>query len=177
MNVTARSARLTDTLVFGIVGALFATWAVRIPAISSSLGLSSGDIALAMAGLACGSLVGLPLSGVLVSRIGSRQVIRIGLCVYCVALPLVALSGSLAMLVALVFLFGFGKGLIDVAANTQGVRIETAYGTDHGEHSCDIQRGRLGRFGTRSGRCWHRILRRSTLHDDQCRAAYRWTRG
>jgi hypothetical protein len=30
-------------------------------------------------------------------------------------------------LVGVVFLFGFGKGLIDVAANTQGVLIETAY--------------------------------------------------
>lgn len=127
MNVTARSARLSDTLVFGIVGALFATWAVRIPAISSSLGLSSGDIALALAGLACGSLIGLPLSGVLVSRFGSRRVIQVGLCIYCVALPLVALGSSLVTLVALVFVFGFGKGLIDVAANTQGVRVESAY--------------------------------------------------
>lgn len=127
MNGKARRARFSDTLVFGIVGVLFATWAVRIPAISSALELSSGDIALALAGLACGSLVGLPLSGMLVSRFGSRRVIRVGLCVYCVALPLVALTGGLVTLVGLVFLFGFGKGLIDVAANTQGVRIETTY--------------------------------------------------
>jgi hypothetical protein len=72
MNRIARRARVSDTLVFGIVGALFATWAVRIPAISSALGLSAGDVALALAGLACGSLVGLPLSGILVSRLGSR---------------------------------------------------------------------------------------------------------
>jgi MFS family permease len=127
MNEIARRARLTDTLVFGIVGALFATWAVRIPAIRSSLGLSAGEIALALVGLACGSLVGLPLSGVLVSRYGSRRLIRVGLCVYCGALVLVALSSSLVALIAFVFVFGFGKGLIDVAANTQGVRIETAY--------------------------------------------------
>lgn len=127
MNKTIQRARLSDTLVFGIVGALFATWAVRIPAISASLGLSHGDIALALAGLAGGSLVGLPLSGVLVSRFGSRRVIRVGLCVYCVALPLVGLSGSLSTLIGMVILFGFGKGLIDVAANTQGVRIEAAY--------------------------------------------------
>ncbi|WP_266082031.1 MFS transporter [Haladaptatus caseinilyticus] len=127
MSTTARRARFTDTLVFGILGVLFGTWAVRIPAISATLDLSSGDIAVALVGLACGSLVGLPLSGILVSRFGSRNVIRAGLCIYCLSLPLVALSSGLAMLVGLLFLFGFGKGLIDVAANTQGVRIETAY--------------------------------------------------
>jgi MFS family permease len=127
MNEIARRARLTDTLVFGIVGALFATWAVRIPAIRSLLGLSAGEISLALVSLACGSLVGLPLSGVLVSRYGSQRLIRVGLCVYCGALALVTLSSSLAALIVSVFVFGFGKGLIDVAANTQGVRIETAY--------------------------------------------------
>lgn len=127
MNGTIRRARLADTLVFGILGALFATWAVRIPAVSSSLGLSSGDIALALASLACGSLVGLPLSGALVSRYGSRQIIRIGVCTYCLALPLAGFSSSFVELVATISLFGLGKGLIDVAANTQGVRIETAY--------------------------------------------------
>ena len=127
MNGTARRARISDTFVFGIVGALFATWAVRIPAISSALGLSAGGITLALVGLACGSLVGLPLSGMLVSRFGSRRVIRVGLCVYCVALPLVALTGGLVALVGMLFLFGFGKGMLDVGGNTQGVRIETAY--------------------------------------------------
>lgn len=127
MNGVARHARVADGLVFGILGAVFATWAVRIPAIRTSLGLSSGEIGLALLGLACGSIAGLTSSGALVSRYGGQRVIRVGLCVYCLMLPAVALSGGFAELVATLVVFGFGKGLTDVAANAQGVRIEHAY--------------------------------------------------
>lgn len=125
--MNARRARVADGLVFGILGAVFATWAVRIPAIRGSLGLSSGDIGLALLGLACGSIAGLATSGALVSRYGGRRVIRLGLCVYCLTLPAIALSGAFGVLVAILVVFGFGKGLVDVAANAQGVRIERAY--------------------------------------------------
>ncbi|AHF99568.1 major facilitator transporter [Halostagnicola larsenii XH-48] len=120
-------ARVADSLAFGIVGVLFATWAVRIPAVSASLGLSEGDIALALLGLALGSIGGLATSGVLVSARGGRTVIRAGLIVYCLALPLAAFANGLWTLVGLLVVFGFGKGLVDVAANAQGVRIERGY--------------------------------------------------
>lgn len=125
--MNARRARVADGLVFGILGAVFATWAVRIPAVRGSLGLSSGDIGVALLGLACGSIAGLATSGALVSRYGGRRVIRVGLCVYCLTLPAIALSDAFGVLVAILVVFGFGKGLVDVAANAQGVRIERAY--------------------------------------------------
>ncbi|ESP89669.1 MFS transporter [Candidatus Halobonum tyrrellensis] len=123
----ARRARVADSAVFAIVGTAFATWAVRIPAVEESLGLSSGDIGVALVGLAVGSVVGLLTSGALVSRYGGRTVIRAGLVLYCLVLPVVALAGGLVGLVAALVAFGFGKGLVDVAANAQGVRVESAY--------------------------------------------------
>lgn len=125
--MNARRARVADALVFAILGAVFATWAVRIPAIRASLGLSSGDIGLALLGLACGSIAGLATSGALVSRYGGQRVIRVGLSVYCLTLPAIALSGEFGVLIGILVIFGFGKGLIDVAANAQGVRIERSY--------------------------------------------------
>lgn len=122
-----RQARLGNSVVFGILGAIFATWAVRIPAVSSSLALSEGDIGLALLGLATGSIVGLVMSGVLVSHYGGRRVIRAGLCVYSVTLLCIAFADGLWALIGVVFVFGFGKGIIDVAANAQGVRIEQSY--------------------------------------------------
>lgn len=122
-----RRARLGDSVIFGVEGAAFATWAVRIPAVSGSIGLSSGDIGLALLGLAVGSILGLLTSGVLVSRYGGRRVIQGGLFVYCLSLPVVGLAGGLGNLIGVLVVFGFGKGLVDVAANAQGVRIERGY--------------------------------------------------
>lgn len=127
MSDTPRRARFADSVVFGILGAMFATWAVRIPAVSRSLALSEGDIGIALLGLAIGSVIGLMTSGVLVSRYGGQRVIRVGLGIYSLALLFVAFANGLFMLVGVIVLFGFGKGVIDVAANAQGVRIEQSY--------------------------------------------------
>ncbi|WP_275040048.1 MFS transporter [Natrialba asiatica] len=122
-----RRARLANSIIFGILGAVFATWAVRIPAVSSALSLSEGDIGIALLGLAIGSIIGLITSGILVSHYGGQHVIRGGLAVYSLTLVVIALADGLAMLVGVLIVFGFGKGLIDVAANAQGVRIEQSY--------------------------------------------------
>lgn len=124
---TPRGARLGNLIIFGILGAVFGTWAVRIPAVSNSLTLSEGDIGIALLGLAAGSILGLVMSGFLVSRYGGQRVIRVGLCVYSITLLCIALATGLTTLVGVVFVFGFGKGMIDVAANAQGVRIEQSY--------------------------------------------------
>lgn len=127
MSGTPRRARLADSIIFGILGAMFATWAVRIPAVSGSLSLSEGEIGVALLGLAVGSILGLLLSGFLVSHYGGRVVIRVGLCVYSLALLCIALANGFFTLIGVVLVFGFGKGIIDVAANAQGVRIEQSY--------------------------------------------------
>ncbi|QLC35173.1 MFS transporter (plasmid) [Halarchaeum sp. CBA1220] len=122
-----RRARLADATVFLVLGAAFGTWAVRIPAIQRALSLTEGAVGLALLGLAAGSIVGLVASGVLVGRVGARRLIRVGLVVYCLALPALAHAGGLTALVGGLAVFGAGKGLMDTAANTQGLRVERAY--------------------------------------------------
>jgi MFS family permease len=120
-------ARIADGTMFAIIGIVFGTWAVRIPAIGNTLGLSAGTISLALLALAAGSIAGLITSGVLVSRLGGRRVVRVGLIVYCLSLPVIGLAGGLVSLIGVLVVFGFGKGLMDVASNAQGVRIERSY--------------------------------------------------
>lgn len=127
ISETPRRARIADSIVFGVLGIVFATWAVRIPAVRSKIGASSGDIGLALLGLACGSIVGLVAGGWLVSHHGGRRVIRIGLPVYCLSLLSITLANRLDVLVTTLVVFGVGKGLTDVAANAQGMRIEHGY--------------------------------------------------
>ncbi|NUB91643.1 MFS transporter [Haloterrigena sp. SYSU A121-1] len=124
---TVRTARVANGIAFVILGAIFATWAVRIPAIETLLRLSKADIGIALLGLAVGSVLGLIASGVLVARYGAKAVVRLAIVTYCLLLPVIPLSGGLYSLLAVLAGFGFGKGLLDVAANTQALHIERVY--------------------------------------------------
>ncbi|MGQ3413632.1 MFS transporter [Natrinema sp. LN54] len=126
-SVDPGDARIANSIEFGILGAIFATWAVRIPAVSASLNLSEGDVAIALLALATGSIIGLMTSGVLVSKYGGRTVIQDGLTVYCLTLLFVGFANNFTTLIIFLLIFGFGKGLIDVAGNSQGIRIEQNY--------------------------------------------------
>ncbi len=113
---------------FFLSGLGFGSWAVRIPAVQEKLGLSEGLLGAALLGLAAGSLVSMPLAGGLISRLGSRPVVGATALAFFLALPLLALSPSLALLVvALVFAGGSG-GSLDVSMNAQAVAVEKGLG-------------------------------------------------
>jgi MFS family permease len=65
-------------VIFFMTGWVYAAWATRIPSIKDELGLSDGALALAILGLEAGAIVGLPLGGALVARVGSRRALRLG---------------------------------------------------------------------------------------------------
>jgi hypothetical protein len=86
--------------VFFATGFVVAAWATRIPAIQQRLSLSPGSFAVAVLGLEGGALIGLPVGGALVARVGSRRSLRLAFAVYPSALPAVALAPGAGWLVA-----------------------------------------------------------------------------
>ncbi|MFD8969348.1 MFS transporter [Streptomyces sp. NPDC059568] len=120
--------RVAVSAVFFITGAAFAAWASRVPAIQERLGLSEGQLAVALVGLSGGAFLGLPLVGGLVARYGSRPVLLTGMAVYLAGLTGLAFAPSLPMLTVTLALFACGNTAVDVAMNTQGVLVERAYG-------------------------------------------------
>ncbi|WP_395105870.1 MFS transporter [Actinomadura sp. SCN-SB] len=121
-----RSVRASVGAVFFANGAAFSTWAARVPAVRDGLGLSPGDLSVALTGLAVGAVVGLPLAGALVARFGSRRVLA-GAVLYLGALPLVAMAPQLVYLTAMLALFAIGNSALDVVMNTQGALAERAF--------------------------------------------------
>lgn len=109
-------------------GAVFATWASRIPAITSRLEMGSAALSLAVFGLSAGSVLGLPLAGMLISRFGSRTVIQVALVGYAAALAVVGAASSVTVLTLALIGLGFGNGVLDVAMNDVAVRVERCYG-------------------------------------------------
>ena len=109
-------------------GAAFATWAARVPAAQHRLGLTPGQLAIALFGLAAGSVIALAASGALITRVGSRAGAAAGSALLCLGLPLAAFAGSLPFFVAALAALGMGNGLLDVSMNAHAARVERAYG-------------------------------------------------
>jgi MFS family permease len=116
------------SVVFAVCGAGFATWAARVPAVQERLGLSAGQLAIGLFGLAAGSVVSLLVAGPLITKIGSRAGVLAGAAVLCAGLPLVALAPDLPLFVAALAVLGAGNSFLDVSMNAHAARVELEYG-------------------------------------------------
>jgi MFS family permease len=123
-----RNPRVAITVVFALNGVVYGSWASRIPAIQNRLDLSAGALGIALAGVAAGALVAMPLSGSWSARAGSRRATRSFLVAVCVLLALAGLAPSLGLLIVATFAYGAANGALDVAMNTQGTSIEKRAG-------------------------------------------------
>jgi MFS family permease len=124
----ARRARGAVTAIFLLNGLVYGSWAARIPAIRDRLGLSDGELGLALACIPIGSIVAMPIAGALAARTGSRRATRAAFALMCAITAVVALAPSLVALSALLLVFGMGMGSLDVSMNVHGVTVEREYG-------------------------------------------------
>ena len=118
------SARAGITAVFFVNGALFATWASRIPALSIKVGASTGDLGLALLAPAVGAVVAMPLVGRLLPGRSSRMFSRLALAGLIGAILLPALARSVAALAGALFVVGVTNSGMDLSMNAQGVSVE-----------------------------------------------------
>jgi MFS family permease len=110
--------------LFFVNGALFATWASRIPAVQSQRGLSNSTLGLALFALAFGALLAMPVAGHLISRIGSAQLCKVSVLLSLAMFPMVVVLPGLLLFFAALFGFGLCQGVLDVAMNAQAVVVE-----------------------------------------------------
>jgi MFS family permease len=126
-SIAERRGRAATTAIFFMTGWVYAAWATRIPAIKDDLGLSDGELGLAILGLEGGAVVGLPAGGALVARIGSRRALQVGFSVYPTALFAVGLAPGLTALAGSLAAMAAATSVVDVAMNAQGVELERRY--------------------------------------------------
>lgn len=125
----AQATRATY-VAFAGSGFAFASWASRIPQVRDRLDLSPAQLGLVLLSIATGSAVSLPLSGPIVTRLGSRRVVTLTALLLAVAMTVVSLGYlvGVAPVVVGLFLFGFSAGAWDVAMNVQGAVVERLLG-------------------------------------------------
>jgi MFS family permease len=106
-------------------------WGARLPAIKESLHLSDGRLGLALFAMPAGSVLTLPVSGRIADRFGLARMLRVAGALNPAALVLLGLApstGSLAVLMAALAVYGALFGLLDVSMNACAARLELGYG-------------------------------------------------
>jgi fucose permease len=109
-------------------GALFGTWASRIPDVKDRVGAGDARMGVAFLALGAGSIAGQPLAGLALGRQGSDRVTRACAIAVLALLPVAGAVRSLPALVLLLIPIGAALGGMDVAMNAQGVLVERAAG-------------------------------------------------
>ena len=121
-------ARFAVAAMFFINGAAVATWISRIPAVQQSLHLNTGMLGIALLSMAVGAVFSMPLSGVLVTRYGSRPVTSWSMILSCAVLPFPAMCSTLPTLCLTIAILGVCLSCMDVAMNAHAVCVERLFG-------------------------------------------------
>src|ERR1044072_2512576 len=110
MNISlsgnTRIHRIAVSAFFFIAGLVMATWASRIPDIKNMLHLNDAALGSILFAIPVGQVVSLPLSGWLISKFGSRQLIVAAALFFPLTLILLGFSVTVWQLVIVLFLFG-----------------------------------------------------------------------
>lgn len=127
-TLSRRTHRWAIGSYFFIAGITFASWASRIPDIKEKLQLNEAELGGILFALPAGSMVSLPISGWLVSKLGSRTVMLIAAIIYPMLLLLLGTTSTTLILTILLFCFGLLGNMMNISVNTQAVAVEELYG-------------------------------------------------
>lgn len=114
------------TMFFALDGFLFASWAVRVPAIKAQVGASPATLGLALLGLSAGSIATMMLSGALCRRVGSRNVVVASAAMLSAVLVLPAFASTALALGLVLAVFGMAYGALNVSMNSVAVDMVAA---------------------------------------------------
>lgn len=128
MNGIGPQQRLSTRLAFLAAGLAMAAWAPLVPFAKSRLALGEAELGLLLLCLGAGSLVAMPLTGLLTARYGCRLIVLVSGALTCVCLPGLAFAPTPALLGATLFAVGGAIGTLDVAMNVQAVIVERESG-------------------------------------------------
>ena len=119
--------RIAISVFFFCQGLAFANWASRIPDIKTSLHLSEAGLGSILLALPVGQLLTMPFSGRLVTRFGSKYVLRVAVVGYVLSLTNIGLVEKPWQLALALCAFGIFGNLCNISVNTQAVHAETLY--------------------------------------------------
>jgi MFS family permease len=118
--------RVALCAVFAAHGFIFASWAVRVPAVKEQARASPAALGLALLGLSGGAVATMLAAGALCRRFGSPQLTAVSCVLLSATVTLPALARSAVALGLLLAVFGAAYGCLNVAMNSVAVDVVTA---------------------------------------------------
>jgi MFS family permease len=125
--ISKTKQRIFLSLAFFLAGFSFSTWASRIPTIRMAFDFNDAELGSILLAMPIGSLLGLPISGWLVSRYNSRVPLTVGYALNTLSLALIGYAHSVPALVAAVLLFSFTTRIFNISVNTQAITLQKRF--------------------------------------------------
>ncbi|WP_165020334.1 MFS transporter [Dysgonomonas sp. ZJ279] len=109
-------------------GLCFSSWASRIPDIKSFLSLDDAAWGTILFMIPIGQVCAMTISGLLVSKLGSRNILKYAFPLYSLSLLAIGLSTTQYSLILSLVFYGICGNFCNISVNTQGVTTENLYG-------------------------------------------------
>ncbi|MCB5906324.1 MFS transporter [Streptomyces pinistramenti] len=122
-----RRAQLAITALFCSLGFQYATWASRLPALKTHLGLTAAEVGLFLMAAGVGAAASFPLVAVLMRRLGSRRLALLSALGLAALLPALAFAPNYPSALTVMCGDGILVGCLNVAMNAQGAALEAAH--------------------------------------------------
>lgn len=116
--------RIALSMYFFLSGICFASWASRIPTIKAFFNFNDAELGTILLAMPISSLIGLPISGWLVSKFDSRVPLMAAFVGFAIALTSIGLASTPFLLVLSVCLFSFCMRILNIAINTQSITLQ-----------------------------------------------------
>jgi MFS family permease len=125
---TLRRARAAVFALFASFGIVLSTWAVHLPALKQSAGMSNAVTGTVLLILGIGSLAGMQISGVAISRWGTERVAVMAGVALAVSIMVPLAATTIGQAAVGAFVLGTSAGCADVGMNAAAVDVERDYG-------------------------------------------------
>ena len=119
--------RTACSIFFFISGFGYASWASRIPTIQQQLNLNEAELGTVLFAMPVGLILTLPLTKYLLRKHSSNLIMLIGALLFNITLCLPGFTNSIVQLMAVLFVFGAARNIMNISMNGQSVAVQAYY--------------------------------------------------
>lgn len=124
---TRAKQRIALSVYFFLSGICFSSWASRIPTIKDFFNLNDAELGTILLTMPISSIIGLPISGWLVSKFDSRIPLVVSFVFFSFSLALIGYATTSFMLVLAICMFSFFMRILNISMNTQSITLQSKF--------------------------------------------------
>lgn len=125
--ITKVKQRVALGTFFFLSGLSFATWASRIPTIKTFFNLNEAELGTILLAMPISSLIGLPISGWLVSKFDTRNPLLVSFVLFNISMIWIGFAESILALIIGISFFSFFMRILNIAMNTQSINLQRKF--------------------------------------------------